>query len=89
MTQDKAPVKIYLEWWDHASTMGWHHSSELGDANSNGMNCALRPMLNKTVGWLIKEDKLSIYVSHSVTEQGIYCDPIVILKNNVTTRKKL
>lgn len=76
---------VYIEWLDHASTQGWVHPCELHDED----NPRLHPVRNFTFGFIIDEDKHAIYLSHTWTETGLCCDPIVIMKSLIVKRKRV
>lgn len=74
---------VYIEWLDHASTQGWVHPCDLMDDE----DAVLRPIKNMTFGFLIHEDKESVYISHTWTGHGMVADPIVILKALIVKRQ--
>lgn len=70
--------KIYVEWADACTTIGWNHSPELVGLS----NIA-------TIGYLVHEDKEKIVVSSSVSANGNCVDPLAIPKGWITKRKNI
>lgn len=71
---------VYLEWYDHATKVGWVSEAEVSDPDH------VYPILNYTMGWIVHETKDQLIVSHTINEDSC-CDPLVILKACITRRK--
>lgn len=85
MAKSSYMIPVYVEWLDHASAQGWIDVAELEDDE----HPPLYPIKNYTFGFVVYETKEALYISHTLTGHGMCCDPIVILKSLITTRKKV
>lgn len=73
---------IYIEWEDHVGYNGsWTSFSEVDN----------KPIIIKSVGWLLKEDKKSLTISSCIDTQDFKQGKCIstILKNCIVRRKKL
>jgi hypothetical protein len=60
---------VYIEWLDNSCHHGWHDADgEFG------------PMQIESVGWIVKEDKQTIVISTSWTENDCVTEPLTILR---------
>lgn len=69
---------IYVEWLDHCTYHGWRDTNE-----------KFRPMLVRTLGFLVTEDSLRIVVSSAQASTGDVADPTTILKNDILLRQEV
>ena len=70
---------IYVKWEDHSHGTSWNTADEI----ENKAICC------ETIGFLIKEDKKFIIVSHTKSEPGDFCGYIKIIKSCVIERCEL
>lgn len=78
----KKPSCIYVEWYDHASASGWEKTNNLD----------LEPLVCKTVGWVLKEDKNVMCIGSTMQENmGLDNSAIrtYVLKKDIRKRKVL
>lgn len=70
---------VLIEWYDHAGEGGWVEMKDLEE----------EPILAKTVGWLVKEDKLRYHVMNTLTNDNGQGGNSEILKGTVKSSKIL
>lgn len=70
--------KVYIEWADAFSEMGWKDSEDIDDT-----------LLCVSIGFLVKETKNSIAISTTINRDGDYTDPLVIPKGMICKRKRI
>ena len=70
---------VVIEWYDHAGEGGWVEMKDLEE----------EPILAKTVGWLVKEDKLRYHVMNTLTNDYGQGGNSEILKGTVKSAKIL
>ena len=70
---------VVIEWYDHAGEGGWVDMKDLEED----------PILAKTVGWLVKEDKLRYHVMNTLTNDDGQGGNSEIIKGTVKSAKVL
>jgi hypothetical protein len=73
---DKYPL-VLIHWYDHAGEGGWVEEKDLDEP----------PIVAKTVGWLVKEDKLRYHVMNTLTDDHGKGGNSEILKGTVIKAK--
>lgn len=68
---------VEIEWLDHAGKAGWQRDVEI------------TPMICRTVGYLLKDDKKFIVVTQDLTENDSYGYQMCIMKNCIKSMKVL
>ena len=70
---------VVIEWYDHSGDGGWVEEKELEKL----------PVLEKTVGWFIKEVDIRYHVMNTITNEDRQGGNSEILKGTVTSAKFL
>lgn len=70
--------KVYVEWFDAFSDMGWKSPSEI----DSHLVCI-------TIGFLVKEDKDGITISCTINNNGEFTDPLTIPRGMIRRRKSI
>ena len=72
-------MKLYIiEWWDHVGDAGWVEHPE-----------KMKPARCKTIGWLVHEDKESIKLADTLTDDDGVGGISLILKSAIIKKRKL
>lgn len=69
-----------LTWLDSCTNIGWHSISDVSNFRTSEVT---------SVGWIIREDKHSLTISTSITENGNAADALTIPKAAIVKINKL
>ena len=71
---------VIVKWEDHHSTNGWQDISDISE----------EPLINTSVGFLVKETPNHIILAQSLVGDGEQCGDIIsILKKTITYKKEV
>ena len=83
MNKKSPPKMLAVEWMDHHTDGGWKTEEQC-------LESMRRPLICRTVGFLVSEDRRTLSLAQSCTQEtGRYGELINILKSTIVRRRTI